>query len=89
MNVIDEYLYLHDPPSRHVPTAGREYLRLNLWLNNVVVAGGASPQPAGGQPVEVVITDVVYVPEPGQMLLLPVGLAALALSPRSRRGERR
>jgi hypothetical protein len=77
--VVDEYLYLHDPPARHVPSAGRESLRLNLWLNNVAVGGPGPPQPAGGQAVEVVITDVVYVPEPGAALLQAVGLAALAV----------
>jgi hypothetical protein len=75
MDVIDEYLYLHDPPSRHVPMAGREYFRLNLWLNNQEVGGGGPPQPAGGAPVEVLITDVThYVPEPEAWLLEPVGL---------------
>ena len=78
-DVIDEYLYLHDPPMRHVPTAGREYLRLILWLNNVEVGGGGSPQPADGQSVEVVIKDVVYLPEPGAGLLQLVGVATLAL----------
>lgn len=78
-DVIDEYLYLHDPPMRHVPTAGREYFRLILWLNNVEVGGGGSPQPADGQSVEVVIKDVVYLPEPGAGLLQLVGVATLAL----------
>jgi hypothetical protein len=89
MAVIDEYLYLHDPPSRHVPTAGREFLRLNLWLNNVAVGVGSSPQPAAGQPVEVVVTDVLYVPEPSVLLVQPIGVAALALLSRSRRARRR
>jgi hypothetical protein len=78
-DVIDEYLYLHDPPVRHVPTAGRESLRLNLWLNN--------GPPAGGQPLEVVISDVMYVPEPAAALLQAVGLAVLALLSRSRRAR--
>jgi hypothetical protein len=89
-SIIDEYLYLHDPPVRHVPTAGREYLRLNLWLNNTALGGGGAggpPQPAGGQPVEVVITDVLYVPEPAAAVLQSLGLAALALLSRSRRAR--
>jgi hypothetical protein len=83
-------LHLHDPPVRHVPTAGREYLRLNLWLNKTALGGGGAggpPQPAGGQPVEVVISDVMYVPEPAAAVLQSLGLAALALLSRSRRAR--
>ena len=87
MDVIDEYLYMHDPPSRRVPTAGRERLRLNVWLNNVQVTGGGVPAPAGGLPVEIVITDVVFVPEPDVGVLLSAGLTTLALLSRGRRAR--
>ncbi len=79
-DVIDNYLYTHSPPSRYVPTAGREYFRLNLWINSQEVGGGgAALQPADGEEVEVVVTDVVYVPEPGVLLSQCAGVAGLAL----------
>jgi hypothetical protein len=81
-DVIDEYLYVHDPPTKHVPSTGREHFRLNLWLNNVVGGEGGQPQPANGLPVEVVITNVTYVPEP---TLRPALMAAMFLLARLRR----
>ena len=84
-DLIDEFFYPHDPPTSHVPAAGREYFRLSLWLNNVELGGGGAPQPADGQPVEVVITDVVYVPEPGLRLALLVGAAFHVFVVRRRR----
>lgn len=87
-DVIDEYLYLHDPPVRHVPSAGRESFRINLWPNNVELGGGAPPQPAGGQAVEVVVSDVIYVPEPSGRAMLLAGVVALARLDRRRRLSR-
>jgi hypothetical protein len=84
-DVIDEFFYLHDPPASHVPAVGREYFRLNLWMNNVELGGGGVPQPADGQPVEVVITDVVYVPEPGLRLALLAGASLHVFVVRRRR----
>jgi hypothetical protein len=80
-DVIDEYVYLHAPPANHVPSQGRERLRLNLWLN------GGAPQPAGGQPVEVVVTDVVFLPEPSRELLIFSGTLLLCLLARGRRAR--
>jgi hypothetical protein len=88
MSLIDTHVHLHEPPLRYVPEAGREYFRLNLWLNNVEMGGAGPPQPAAGQPVEVVITDVTYVPEPGTALLHAVGLTAFVLLSRSHRARR-
>jgi hypothetical protein len=82
-DVIDEYLYVHAPPVRHVPSEGRESLRLNLWLNN-----GGTPAPAGGQAIEVVVRDVVYLPEPAPWLGTLVGWGALGRLARRRRQAR-
>lgn len=81
-DVIDELLYVHDPPTKHVPSTGREHFRLNLWLNNVVGGEGGQPQPANGQPVEVIVTDVAYVSEP---TLRPALIAGIFLLSRVRR----
>ena len=78
IDVIDQHVYLHAPPATHVPAEGRERFRLNLWLN------GGALQPAGGQPVEVVITDVVYLPEPSGELMIFSGATLLCLLARGR-----
>ena len=72
-SVVDEWSYVHAPPARHVPTAGRERFRLNLWR----IGGAAAP--ASGQTVEVVITDFTYVPEPGLLAMQAAGLLGLLL----------
>ena len=64
-----------------MPSAGRARLRLNLWLNN---AAAPPLQPAGGQPVEVVVRDVVYLPEPDAGILLGSGLLLLTVLKRWR-----
>jgi hypothetical protein len=75
---IGHGLYLQEPSASHfVPSEGREHLRLNLWIN----AGG---QPASGQAVEVVVSDVVYLPEPGTGGALLLGGALLAALARGR-----
>lgn len=79
--LIAHALYLEDPEVDHlVPTAGRERLRLNLWIN-----GGG--QPSDGQPAEVVISDIVLMPEPlgGEMLI--AGAAAVFALARLRRAS--
>lgn len=71
-DVIDEWRYLHDPQeSQLVPPAGRESLRLNLWLN------GGSSAPASGSSVEVVVSDVRFIPEPGVMPTVLLGAVVL------------
>lgn len=77
MDVIDEFSYSHGPPSSYVPPAGREYFRLNLWPNNVQIIGGP-PAPASAQPVEVVIKDVTFVPEPGTWMSFAAGATIVA-----------
>jgi hypothetical protein len=70
--LIGHGLYREDASANHfVPSEGREQLRLNLWIN-----GGG--QPAGGQPVEVSISDVVHLPEPAPGAGLVAGALALA-----------
>jgi hypothetical protein len=55
-DVIDQYLYLHDPSVGHfVPTLGRERFRFNVWLNT----GGA---PSDGAPARVVVKNFTFDP---------------------------
>jgi hypothetical protein len=64
--VLDDHRYDHDPAAgRYVPTAGRARLRINLWMNG---GAGGPPAPAHGTEVEVVVTDVEFLPEPGTRL---------------------
>jgi hypothetical protein len=84
-DVIDEFFYVNNPPTSHVPAAGREYFRLNLWLNNVAVGGGGPHAPNSGQTVEVVVTDVVYLPESGLWVALLGGVFLLAFVDHRRR----
>ena len=59
--VVDEYLYTQDEAAgRYVPKPGRERVHFNLWLNKTV--NGAAP--SDGQPVEVVIKDFAFAPDP-------------------------
>jgi hypothetical protein len=61
--VVHDSTYLHAPGQAHyVPEPGRERFRFVLWLNDVAVGGSPPPAPAGGQPVEVVVTDFDFVP---------------------------
>ena len=84
-DVIDQWSYVHDPGAGHyVPTAGRAGLRLNLWINEVSLGGAPPPAPAGGATVEVVVTDVTYMPEPPRAALVLSGVAALGLLARRR-----
>lgn len=53
-DVIDQRTYLDNGAQHLVPDAGRENFRFNLWLNQSA--------PAGNQPVDVVITDFVFIP---------------------------
>jgi len=78
--LIGHALYLEEPTLSHlVPSEGRERLRLNLWIN-----GGG--QPSDGQPAEVVISDIVLLPEPAAHWSLPCGVATvLALRRRRHR----
>jgi hypothetical protein len=79
--LIGHGLYREAPEAGHfVPSAGRERLRLNLWINT----GG---QPADGQPAEVVISDVVHLPEPAPGLALPAGALLLARLARRRQSR--
>jgi hypothetical protein len=79
--LVGHALYLEDASLSHfVPSEGRERLRLSLWIN-----GGG--QPAGSQPVEVVIRDVVYLPEPGVGPSLPLGAWGLARLARRRQSR--
>jgi len=80
-SVIEQDVFAHDPPFQHVPPSGRERFRLNLWLNPLEVGAGVPMEPTSGQPVEVVIEDFVFVPEPGRALSAAAGglvLVALA-----------
>jgi hypothetical protein len=53
---IHEFIYDHEPAANHfVPRKGRAAFRFNLWVNS----GGG---PAGGQPVEVIISDFSFSP---------------------------
>jgi len=75
-DLIDQWSYTHDPLQSHlVPPAGRESLRLNLWL------GAGKGAPASGQPVEVVVSDVRFVPALDTSTSRGVGaIAILALA---------
>lgn len=84
-DVIDEYAYIHAPAEqRYVPTAGRETLRIALWLNHVELGGAPPPHPAGGEPVEVIV-ERIAIPEPERWLLHAAGIGCLGLLARRRR----
>jgi len=60
---IAEWAYGQDSASGHyVPDAGNAQIRLNLWLNNAAAGDDPPPEPANGQPVEVVISDFSFAP---------------------------
>lgn len=53
-DVIDQRTYLDNNGNHLVPDASRENFRFNLWLNQ--------DAPDGNQPVEVIISDFVFIP---------------------------